>query len=198
MSRIGKLPIAVPSGVKVKVGGRDISISGPQGASSWTFPDTAKVTYDAASGCITVTRTDDRKQSRANHGLTRSLIANMVKGVVEGFSRRLQIYGTGYSCKVQGRTLLLNVGFSGRGKGRTAQFEQPIPDGIEVVIEKEAARGDLEPAQLVIKGTDRQSVGEFAAEIRALRRTEPYKGKGIRYEGEYVRRKQGKALTGGA
>ena len=196
MSRVGKLPIPIPGGVTVNVQGRNISVSGPNGQSAWTFPETAEVSHDVASKCITVIRTDDRRQSRANHGLTRALIANMVKGVTEGFSKRLEIYGTGYNCKLQGRTLLLNVGFSGRGHGRNAQFELPVPQGIEVVIEKEAARGHGEPAQLVVKGSDRQRVGQFAAEIRALRKTEPYKGKGIRYEGEYVRRKQGKALTG--
>ncbi len=196
MSRIGELPIPVPGAVTVKVHGHDISVSGPNGQSSWTFPETAKVSFDSASARITVTRTDDRKQSRANHGLTRALIANMVKGVTDGFSKRLQIYGTGYGCKLQGRMLMLNVGFSGRGHGRSAQFEVPVPEGIEVVIEKEAARGDAEPAVLMVKGSDRQRVGEFAAEIRALRKTEPYKGKGIRYEGEQIKRKQGKALTG--
>ena len=196
MSRIGKLPIPVPSGVTVKVQGRDISVSGPNGQAAWTLPNTATVSFDGASKRITVTRTDDRKQSRANHGLARALIANMVTGVTEGFSKRLEVYGTGYNCKLKGRTLLLNLGFSGRGHGRTAQFELPVPQGIEVVIEKEAARGDTEPAVLVIKGSDRQRVGQFSAEVRALRKSEPYKGKGIRYEGEYVRRKQGKALTG--
>ena len=198
MSRVGKLPIPIPGGVTVKVQGRSISVSGPNGQSAWTFPETANVSYDDASKRITVTRTDDRKQSRANHGLTRALIANMIRGVTEGFSKRLEVYGTGYNCKLQGRTLLLNVGFSGRAHGRRAQFELPVPQGIEVVIEKEASRGDSEPALLVVKGSDRQRVGQFAAEIRALRKTEPYKGKGIRYQGEYVRRKQGKALTGAA
>ena len=196
MSRLGELPIPVPGAVTVKVHGRDISVSGPNGQASWTFPETAKVSFDGASARITVTRTDDRKQSRADHGLTRALIANMVKGVTDGFSKRLQIYGTGYGCKLQGRMLMLNVGFSGRGHGRSAQFEIPVPEGVEVVIEKEAARGDTEPAVLVVKGSDRQQVGEFAAEIRALRKTEPYKGKGIRYEGERIKRKQGKTLTG--
>ena len=134
MSRIGRLPIPIPGGVTVKVQKRDISVSGPKGQSTWTFPETARVTVDEASRRITVTRMDDRKQSRANHGLTRALIANMVKGVNEGFHKRLKIYGTGYSCKLQGRTLLLNIGFSGRGRGRNAQFELPLPAGIEVVI----------------------------------------------------------------
>jgi large subunit ribosomal protein L6 len=198
MSRIGKLPIPVPGGVTVKIQGRDVSVSGPKGQSMWAFPETACVAYDDTAKLITVTRKDDRKQSRANHGLTRALIANMVLGVTKGFSKRLEIYGTGYSCKLQGNQLLLNVGFSGRGHGRTAQFEIPVPDGVEVVIEKEAARGDTEPALLVVQGNDRQRVGQFAAEIRALRKTEPYKGKGIRYQGEIVKRKQGKALTGTA
>jgi large subunit ribosomal protein L6 len=125
------------------------------------------------------------------------LINNMVKGVAEGFERRLLIYGTGYNCKLQGKTLHLNIGFMGRRRGLGSQFELAVPDGIEVVIEKDAARGDTEPASLLVKGISKQGVGQFAAEIRALRKTEPYKGKGIRYEGEVVRRKQGKALTGG-
>jgi large subunit ribosomal protein L6 len=147
---------------------------------------------------IKVERLNDSKQARANHGLTRSLVANMIKGVAEGFERRLQIYGTGYNCKLQGRTLHLNVGFSGRRRGVGSQFELVVPKELEVVVEKDAARGEQDPAQFVIRGSDKQKVGQFAAEIRALRKTEPYKGKGIRYEGEHVRRKQGKALTGGA
>ena len=197
MSRVGKLPIPVPGGVSVKINGREISVSGSKGSSAWTFPMSANVVYDDSAKCVTVTRTDDRKQSRANHGLTRALIANMVRGVSEGFSKRLQVYGTGYNCKLQGRTLHLNVGFSGRRRGLGSQFELAVPDGIEVSVEKEAARGDTEPALFSISGCDKQSVGQFAAEIRALRKTEPYKNKGIRYEGEQVRRKQGKALTGG-
>lgn len=196
MSRVGAKPIPVPSGVTVKVSGRDVSVSGPKGSSSWQFPTTAKVVLDESAKLVRVTRTDDSKQSRANHGLTRALIANMVQGVSVGFERRLQIYGTGYNCKLAGRTLHLNVGFSGRRRGLGSQFEIPVPQGLEIVIEREAARGDNEPAQLLIKGYDRQQVGEFAAEVRSVRTTEPYKGKGIRYEGEVVRRKQGKALAG--
>jgi large subunit ribosomal protein L6 len=107
----------------------------------------------------------------------------------------MEIYGTGYNCKLVGQTLHLNVGFSGRRRGVGSQFELPVPKGIEVVVEKDAARGDSEPAQFVIRGCDKQCVGQFAAEIHSLRKTEPYKGKGIRYQGEHVRRKQGKALT---
>lgn len=197
MSRIGKAPVLIPSGVTVKVAGREVTVTGAKGSSSWVHPDTATVSYDESARVVTVTRINDAKQSRANHGLTRALINNMVKGVAEGFEKRLLIYGTGYNCKLQGKTLHLNIGFMGRRRGLGSQFELTLPDGIEVVIEKDAARGDTEPASLVVKGISKQGVGQFAAEIRALRKTEPYKGKGIRYEGEVVRRKQGKTLTGG-
>lgn len=197
MSRIGKAPVLIPSGVTVKVAGREVTVTGSKGSSSWVHPGTATVSYDESARVVTVTRINDAKQSRANHGLTRALINNMVKGVAEGFEKRLLIYGTGYNCKLQGKTLHLNIGFMGRRRGLGSQFELTLPDGIEVVIEKDAARGDTEPASLVVKGISKQGVGQFAAEIRALRKTEPYKGKGIRYEGEVVRRKQGKTLTGG-
>jgi len=196
MSRVGKKPIAVPGGVTVKVAEREITVAGPKGQLQWTVPATARVRFDDGRREVVVTREEQSKQSMANHGLARSVIANMVEGVSKGFERRLLIYGTGYSCKVAGRKLMINVGFSGRRRGLGSQFEIPIPNGIEAIAEQEAARGDNEPARLLIRGYDCQLVGEFAAEIRALRKTEPYKGKGIRYEGEYVRRKQGKALAG--
>ena len=196
MSRVGKMPIAVPGGVNVRIAGREVTVGGSKGTLNWTFPITATVTYDEGAKLITVTRRSDQKQDRANHGLTRALIANMVEGVSKGFERRLEIYGTGYSCKLAGKALHLNVGFMGRRHGLGAQFEIPVPAGIEVEVEREAARGESEPARLVIRGCDKQLVGGFAAEIRALRKTEPYKGKGIRYQGEHVRRKQGKALAG--
>lgn len=197
MSRIGVKTIAVPSGVAVQLNGFDLSISGPKGKSAWRFPSNSKVVFDDKAKLIRVDRLGEDKQARANHGLTRALIANMVRGVSEGFSRRLQIYGTGYNCKLEGKTLHLNVGFSGRGDGKPSQFQIPIPPGLEVIVETPAARGDNEPAQLLVKGSDKQQVGQFAAQVRKIRKTEPYKGKGIRYEGEQVRRKQGKALTGG-
>ena len=196
MSRIGKMPVEIPAGVTVKVSQREVAVTGPKGTSTWCFPITANVQVDAAAKQVRVDRVDDRKQSRANHGLTRALIANMVRGAVEGFQKRLLIFGTGYNCKLQGRTLHLNVGFMGRRRGLGSQFELAIPEGLDVKIEREAARGDTEPAALVVAGSDKQMVGQFAAEIRALRKTEPYKLKGIRYEGEQVKRKQGKALTG--
>lgn len=196
MSRVGKIPITIPSGVTVKIAGSEVSVSGKQGTLSWSFPYTATAVLDEAAKTITIDRKGDDKQSRANHGLTRALIANMITGVSKGFSKRLLIYGTGYNCKLQGKTLHLNVGFSGRRRGIGSQFELTVPDGIEVVVEKDAARGDTDPASLIIKGPDKQKVGQFSAEVRALRKTEPYKGKGIRYDDEVVRRKQGKALAG--
>ncbi len=198
MSRLGKKPISVPSGVSVKVAAGQVAVTGPKGTSTWRTPSNARVVFDEGAKLISVERADDSKVARANQGLTRSLVANMVQGVHTGFEKRLQIYGTGYNCKLQGQTLHLNVGFSGRRRGIGSQFELPVPKGVEVTVEREAARGETEPAQFVIRGSDKQVVGQFAAEIRALRKTEPYKGKGIRYEGEVVRRKQGKALTGGA
>ncbi len=195
MSRVGAKPIALPAGVSVKVNRREVSVTGPKGTNNLTVPHSAKVDYDDAGKIVSVSRVNDTKQSRCNHGLVRALIANMVEGVTAGFEKRLEIYGTGYNCKLQGKTLHLNVGFTGRNRGKGSQFELPVPVGVEVKVEKEAARGDTEPAELRISGIDKQKVGQFAAEIRALRKTEPYKGKGIRYKGEQVRRKQGKALT---
>lgn len=197
MSRIGMKPISVPSGVTVQISGPEVSVSGPKGKLSWRTPENATVKFDAGAKLVTVTRKDDSKQSRSNHGLTRALVANMIKGCAEGYSRRLQIYGTGYGCKLDGRTLHVNCGFSGLGDGRPSQFQITVPQGLEVKVETPAARGDNEPAQFVVSGCDKRLVGEFAAEVRSLRKTEPYKGKGIRYEGERVVRKQGKALTGG-
>ena len=196
MSRIGEKSVAVPAGVTVRVEGRAVTVSGPKGTSMWVHPTRTAVTYDAASRLVKVSRNDDTKQGRADHGLTRALVNNMVKGVLAGFEKRLLIYGTGYNCKLQGRTLHLNVGFSGRRRGIGSQFELEVPEGLEVVVERDAARGENEPASLVIRGCEKQQVGQFAAEIRSLRKTEPYKGKGVRYDGERVRRKQGKALTG--
>jgi len=197
MSRVGKKAIPVPSGVTVKVAGRDVTAAGPKGSLSLKAPPGSQVVYEDASKLVRVNRLDDSKQSRANHGLTRALVANMIRGVEAGFERRLQIYGTGYNCSLKGKILHLNVGFSGRNRGKGSQFELPVPAGLEVTVERDAARGDNEPAQFVIRGVDRQKVGQFAAEVHSLRKTEPYKGKGIRYEGEVIKRKQGKALTAG-
>ncbi len=200
MSRIGKKPVEVASGVKVELAGRLIKVSGPKGDLSWEHPAQVEVKVDGAQ--VVVTRPDDTSRSKAMQGLTRSLIANMVFGVEKGYEKKLEIYGTGYGCQLKGNKLLLNAGFMGRGidksgKPREAQFVIEVPQGITVNVEVPAARGDSDPAKMSILGPNKQQVGQFAAEIRGLRPPEPYKGKGIRYADEVVRRKQGKAFAGG-
>jgi len=148
-------------------------------------------------GQVVVRRPDDVAANRALHGLSRALIANMVRGCAEGYSRSLEIYGTGYSANVDGKNLLLNCGYMGRGVGRKAQFMIPIPEGLQIRIETPAARGNNEPARFTVTGPDKQQVNQFAAEIRKLRKPEPYLGKGIRYAGEQIRRKAGKVFAGG-
>lgn len=202
MSRIGKKPVAVPSGVKVELANQTIKTSGPKGSLSWKVPDGVSVAYDTSAAQINVDSKGATAQSKALHGLTRALIANMVEGVHKGYRISLEIYGTGYGCRLQGRSLLMNCGYMGRGvdkdgKPREAQFNFPVPEGLTVTVEVPAARGENEPAKMTIEGADKQKVGQFAAEIRKTRRPEPYKGKGIRYAGEVVRRKQGKAFASG-
>ena len=200
MSRIGKKPIEVPGGVTVRISGQQVEVSGPKAKQplTWSVPESISAVVGDGGKQVLVTRQDDRKRSRALHGLSRALIANMVLGVVRGYERRLLIYGTGYNCAVKGQTLELNLGFTGRGTKEKAQFRIPIPAGLEVAVEAPAARGDSDPAKLVVRGADKQLVGEFCAELRANRPPEPYKGKGIRYETEQVQRKAGKAFAGGA
>ncbi len=194
MSRIGKKPVMLPSGVSVDIKGRTVALRGPKGELSREFSDA--LTVSSEGGKIQVERIKDNKRSRELHGLTRALIANMAKGVHEGYRKRLLIFGTGYSCGLKGRNLELNLGFMGLSVNKGPQFVLPVPDGIEVVIETPAARGESNPAKMLIEGVDKQKVGQFAAEIRALRKPEPYNGKGVRYEDEQVRRKQGKAMVG--
>ncbi len=196
MSRIGKKPVAVPAGVTPTMSARSVKVKGPKGELTFQLPAPIQAAFDEGSRFINVTRKGDDRQSRALHGMARATIANMIKGVSEGFERHLQIYGTGYGCSVAGRQLQLNCGFMGRGGKNKPQFVLNVPDGVEVEVQVAAARGDSEPARLVVRGCDRQRVGQFAAEIRRIRPPEPYKGKGIRYAGEQVRRKAGKALTG--
>lgn len=196
MSRIGKKPVPIPKGVKVELAGRLIKVSGPKGNLAWTVPAAIKVSQE--SDTVVVQRPDDQARNRALHGLTRALIANMVKGVGEGYQIGLEVYGTGYNANVEGRTLLLNCGYMGRGVGRKAQFEIPIPEGLQVKVDVPAARGNNEPAKFTVSGADKQMVGQFAAEVRKLRKAEPYLGKGIRYAGEHIRRKAGKVFAGGA
>ncbi len=196
MSRVGNKPISVPGGVNVGVNGKSVDVSGPLGKLNWSVPGWIGVAPSEDKKFIVVTRTGDAKEARALHGLSRALIANMVEGVTKGFERKLEIYGTGYGCNVAGRKLHLNIGFMGRGGKNKPQFELDIPQGVDIDIEVAASRGDSEPAKMTVKGCDKQAVGHFAASVRKLRPPEPYKGKGIRYAGEHVRRKQGKALAG--
>jgi large subunit ribosomal protein L6 len=175
MSRIGRKPIDVPDGVTVSLGPGRVTVNGPKGELAQTVSDRMQVAED--DGTLTVTRPTDRGPDRALHGLTRSLIANMVQGVTEGFERQLEIQGVGYRAKLAGKALELSVGYS---HAVTIQ----APDGIEFEVPQ--------PTQVIVRGIDKQLVGETAARIRRTRPPEPYKGKGIRYAGEQVRRKVGK------
>lgn len=196
MSRIGKKAITVPGGVTVSIKDGDVQVAGPLGKLGWRVPEGISVSSDTAAKAVLVENPGDAKRLRALHGLSRALIANMVQGVSKGFERRLLIYGTGYGCNLAGKTLQLNAGFMGRGGKNKYQFSLDVPAGVEVKIEVPTARGETDPAKLSVSGCDKQVVGQFAAVIRKVRPPEPYKGKGIRYEGENVRRKQGKALAG--
>ncbi len=180
MSRIGKKPVAVPDGVKVQVADRNVTVKGPKGELQWEHRPEVEVACDEAAKTVVITRSNDQRESRALHGLTRALIQNMVVGVTEGYERRLEIHGVGYLAAVQEGVLQLRVGLAN-------ELQKPIPEGLDVACPDQQ--------HIVIRGIDKQMVGQFAAEVRALRKPEPYKGKGIRYYGEQVRRKQGKAMV---
>lgn len=195
MSRIGKKAVEVPSGVTAEVKGNLVKVKGPKGELTMELP--RSVNAELADGKITVTRNGDDRPTRAMHGTARSRIANMVQGVTAGYERRLLIYGTGYGCNLAGNKLQVNCGFMGRGGKNKFQFEFELPKGVLVDVEVAAARGDSDPAKMVVRGCDKQAVGQFAAVVRRTRPPEPYKGKGIRYDDEVVRRKVGKALSGG-
>jgi large subunit ribosomal protein L6 len=180
MSRIGQKPVPVPDKVKVLVADRRITVEGPKGKLEWEHRPEIGVIVDDAAKSVVVTRHDDQRESRALHGLTRALIRNMVVGVTDGYERRLEIHGVGYLAAVQGQVLQLRVGLAN-------ELQVPIPRGLEVSCPDQQ--------HILIRGIDKQKVGQFAAEVRALRKPEPYKGKGIRYMGEPVRRKQGKAMV---
>ncbi|MHC5034050.1 MAG: 50S ribosomal protein L6 [Planctomycetota bacterium] len=188
MSRIGKKPIPVPKAVEVAVEGPHLSIKGALGELQHEVPPELHVTCPADSSAISVERKGGGRRARAMHGLHRTLIANKVRGVSEGFTKCLEVHGTGYSVDLRGGVLVLQVGFC-----HEVTFD--VPEGITVEIEQRAAQVER-PARMFIKGIDKERVGHFAARIRAVRPPEPYKGKGIRYEGEYVRRKEGKAFSG--
>ncbi|HAU39240.1 MAG TPA: 50S ribosomal protein L6 [Phycisphaerales bacterium] len=189
MSRIGKKPIPIPAGVKVSVSGRTVSVEGPQGKLSWTHRPEVAVELDEAAKEIRVTRKDDERLCRALHGLTRSLIANMLEGCAKGYEKHLEVYGVGYGVQAQGNKLTLNCGLS-----HPVVFA--IPAGLTVTVTAPQARGETEPARFNIKGADKQAVGELAARVRKTRPPEPYKGKGVRYAGERIIRKVGKAFAG--
>ncbi|UCG34128.1 MAG: 50S ribosomal protein L6 [Phycisphaerales bacterium] len=198
MSRVGKQPVEIPDGVQVQVNGRQVEVRGAMGLLTWEVPDGVLLEHDAPAKVIRVTRANDAKQTRANHGLSRALVANMVHGVSKGFERELLVYGTGYGCRLEGGILHVNVGFSGRGHNRPSQFAVPVPEGVEVQVLVPAARGESTPAKFVVRGADKQKVGQFAAEVRKIQPPEPYLGKGIRYRDEVVKRKAGKAFASGA
>ena len=187
MSRIGKKPIAVPAGVKVAVSGTTVTVEGKLGNLSFTHRSEMDVVVEG--DVVTVTRKSDDRTSRALHGLTRSLIANMVEGVTNGFQKNLEVYGVGYGVNLQGNTLTITC-----GKSHPEVLE--IPTGVTVDVQTPQARGDSDPAKFTVKGADKQAVGEFAARCRRTRPPEPYKGKGVRYADEHVRRKVGKAFAG--
>ncbi len=180
MSRIGKKPIPVPDGVQVFVDRRNVVVEGPKGRLAWEHRPEVAVAFQESDRQIVVSRQNDQRRSRALHGLTRALVQNMVTGVTVGYERRLEIHGVGYLASLQGQVLQLRVGLAN-------ELQVPIPDDIEVTVPDQQ--------HVVLRGIDKQKVNQFAAEVRARRKPEPYKGKGIRYQGEQVRRKQGKAMA---
>lgn len=189
MSRIGKKPVEIPAGVKVEVKGKEVKVSGPKGELTLACHPKLNVKVEGTSVVVENSHADDR-ESRQMHGTFRALLANMVNGVNKGYEKRMQIFGTGYNVKVQGDKIVLQVGFS-------EPAMRQIPKGIKVNIETAATKGDEVPAVFTASGADKAVLGQFAAEVRKVRPPEPYKGKGIRYAGEYVRRKVGKAFTSG-
>ncbi|MDX1963735.1 MAG: 50S ribosomal protein L6 [Pirellulales bacterium] len=180
MSRIGKIPVTVPAGVKVAVEGLRVNVEGPQGKLSETFHPLATITLEDGGKKVVIGRVDESRLGRSVHGLTRALIKNMVEGVSKGYEKKLEIVGVGYLAAIQKNTLQLRVGYAN-------EIQMPIPPDLKVTCPDQT--------HVVIKGIDKQKVGQFAAEVRSQRKPEPYKGKGIRYEGEQVRRKAGKAVT---
>jgi len=182
MSRIGRQPVAIPAGVKVQVQDGKVQVEGPKGKLELTHHRNMQVRHNEAGKVINVIRPDDERLNRSLHGLTRSLIANMVEGVTKGFEKRLKIEGIGYQARMDKKTLVLVVGYANA-------IEMTPPDGVVAELP--------DATTIVIRGADKQKVGQFAAEVRQARPPEPYKGKGIRYEKEQVRRKEGKSFASG-
>ncbi|MFM1816528.1 MAG: hypothetical protein RLZ98_3223 [Pseudomonadota bacterium] len=178
MSRIGKKPVPVPAGVTATVSGQTVQVKGPKGELSFTVPDTLKV--DQKNGGIEVVMREDTKQARAMWGMSRTMVANLITGVTDGYSHTLEIHGVGFRAAMQGKDKIqLTVGFS-------HEIVHPIPQGVTVLV------GGAKQEIITVSGIDKQKVGQLAAELRAYRKPEPYQGKGIRYQGEYVFRKEGK------
>jgi large subunit ribosomal protein L6 len=182
MSRIGKQPVVIPSGVKVRVADGTVFVEGPKGKLEFAPHRLVTVVYDEKDKALKVTRPDDERFSRSLHGLTRSILSNMVQGVTKGYEKRLKIEGVGYQARLDKKAVVLTVGYA------NAVTMAP-PDGVTAEVP--------DATTIVIRGADKQKVGQFAAEVRAVRKPEPYKGKGIRYENEQVRRKEGKSFTSG-
>ena len=176
MSRIGKLPIAVPAGVEVKIDGPVVTVKGPKGTITKEFNHLMKISLDGSQ--VIVERPDDENLSKSLHGLTRTLVHNMVTGVTEGFKKELEINGVGYRCEKKGKDVIMNLGFS---------HQVIVSDTDEIKLEVPA------PNKIIVTGIDKQKVGQMASEIRSKRPPEPYKGKGIKYDYEVIRRKEGKA-----
>lgn len=179
MSRIGKLPIEIPGGVEVAQSGRTITVKGPKGTLSLDLRPEIDLAVEAKEVHVNPNGSGAARDARAFHGMTRALVNNMVVGVSKGYEKKLEIVGVGWNAQGQGKKLTLNIGFC-------HPVEFALPDGIAVETPK--------PTEIVVTGADKQAVGQFAATVRAVRPPEPYKGKGIRYSGEYVRRKQGKSF----
>jgi large subunit ribosomal protein L6 len=180
MSRIGRKPVPVPANVKVAIADSTIEVEGPKGKLKFTHRPEIDVKFDQAGRQIIVTRHDDERTNRSLHGLTRSLVANMVQGVTSGYTKKLEIVGVGYQAQLKkANTVALQVGYAN-------QIVLEAPPGVTVAV--------ADPTHITITGADKQAVGQFAAVVREVRPPEPYKGKGIRYEGEFVRRKAGKAF----
>ena len=191
MSRIGKKPISIPSGVKLEQKSGQVKISGPLGSIEVTCRPQIEVRLDSATGNIVVDNKNPQvREDKQLHGTMRALLANMVEGVSKGFEKKLEVFGTGYTVKEQGGKIVLQVGFAN-------PMEIAIPQGVKVKIDVGATRGDDTPAKFSMSSVDKCVLGRFAADVRKIKPPEPYKGKGIRFSGEVVKRKVGKTFTSG-
>ena len=182
MSRIGKQPVVIPGGVKIQIADGKVRVEGPKGKLEFAPHPNMKIEHDDTAKSLKVTRPNDERTNRALHGLTRSLLSNMVEGVTKGYEKKLKIEGIGYQARMDKKSVVLTVGYA------NAVTVTP-PDGVTVAVP--------DPTTIVVTGADKQKVGQYAAEVRHVRKPEPYKGKGIRYENEQVRRKEGKSFASG-